>query len=77
MEIRKMYLLSQYRSKGIGKWILRFLIRKAKKSGYKKLVLQTASVLHSAIALYHQTGFEEVTTLNACPRCDRAFEMYL
>lgn len=77
IEIRKMYLLSEFRSKGIGKWMLNFLIHKAKQLGYNKIELQTASVLHSAIAMYRKTGFDEVTSSSASPRCDRAFEMYL
>ncbi len=77
LELRKMYLLPEFRSKGIGKWMVHFLIQKAKNLGYKKLELQTASALQSAIAMYNKTGFDEVTSSSASPRCDRAFEMYL
>lgn len=77
LEIRKMYLLPEYRSLGIGKWMLHFLIAKAKSLSTNKLELKTASVLKAAIGLYQKIGFEEVTTSDASPRCDRAFEMYL
>ena len=76
-EIRKMYLLPEYRSLGLGKWMLNFLIDKARTLGYEKLELKTASVLQAAIALYRKTGFDEVTSSDASPRCDRAFELYL
>lgn len=77
VELRKMYLLPLYRSQGIGKWMLHFLIQKAKELGYQKIELQTASVLQAAMALYRKTGFDEVTSSNASPACDRAFELYL
>ena len=76
-EIRKMYLLPEYRSLGIGKWMLHYLIEKARELNYNKVELKTASVLTAAIKLYQKTGFEEVTTSDASPRCDRAFQMYL
>lgn len=77
VELRKMYLLPEHRAKGLGKWMLQSLLQKAKDLGYSKIELQTASVLHAAIALYRKTGFDEVTSSNASPQCDRAFEMSL
>jgi len=77
IELQKMYLIPSYRSRGLGKWMLHHLIQKAKDSGYKKLKLQTASVLETAIAIYRKTGFDEVTSPNASSACDRAFEMNL
>ena len=72
-----MYLLPAYRSQGLGKWMLHFLLQKAKDLGYEKIVLQTASGLEAAIALYRKMGFDEVTSSNASPQCDRAFAMNL
>lgn len=57
--------------------MLNFLIQKANSLGYKKIELQTASVLQTAIAMYKKTGFDEVTNSNASSQCDKAFEMYL
>lgn len=74
-EIRKMYLLPKARGKGLGKWMVNFLIEKAKKIGYQKIELDTASVLLEAIELYKKMGFKEVQACNDSPRCDRAFEM--
>lgn len=77
IEIRKMYLLPSARGNGIGKWMVNFLVDKAKELKYEKVELETASVLVEAIALYKKLGFKEVTASNATPRCDRAFEMQL
>ena len=74
-EIRKMYLLPNARGKGLGKWMVNFLIEKAKELGYQKIELDTASVLLQAIELYKKVGFKEVKACNDSPRCDRAFEM--
>ena len=74
-EIRKMYLLPEARGNGIGKWMVNFLIEKAKELNFKKVELETASVLKEAIGLYKKVGFQEATASNASPRCDRAFEM--
>lgn len=74
-EIRKMYLLPEARGNGLGKWMVQFLIEKAKELNYKKVVLDTASVLTEAIALYQKMGFVEIEACNDSPRCDRAFAM--
>lgn len=74
-EIRKMYLLPEARGHGVGKWMVNFLIEKAKELKFQKVELETASVLKEAIGLYKKIGFQEVTASNASPRCDRAFEM--
>lgn len=76
-EIRKMYLLPAARGNGLGKWMVNFLIEKAKELGFQKVELETASVLKEAISLYEKFGFQEVTASNASPRCDRAFAMDL
>ena len=76
-EIRKMYLLPKARGKGLGKWMVNFLIERAKELGYQKIELDTASVLIEAIELYKKMGFKEVKACNESPRCDRAFEMLI
>ena len=70
-----MYLLPKARGNGLGKWMVWFLIEKAKELGFRKIELDTASVLLEAIELYKKMGFKEVEASNDSPRCDRAFEM--
>ncbi len=77
-EIKKMYLLKQHRGKGLGKYALQFLIGQAKTLNYKKLEIETASVLHEAIALYKNFGFTMYEKKNVCAsRCDTAMQMIL
>ena len=76
-ELRKMYLLPAFRGKGIGKFILEFALQKAQALGYKRIVLETASVLKEAIGLYKKYGFKTYIPEHLCDRCDQAFELYL
>src|ERR1700745_2545538 len=59
-ELRKMYLLKEYRGMGLGKFILDFAIRTAREKSYKKIILETISVLTTAIVLYKRYGFTEI-----------------
>ena len=72
-EIRKMYILPEYRNMGIGKWMLYFLISKAQELGFRKVELLTAKPLIEAINLYEKSGFIEIKTSESNPRCDKAF----
>ncbi len=72
-EIRKMYLLPEVRRKGLGSWMIDFLLEKAQVLGFQKVELLTASVLQEAIQLYEKVGFTEVKDHTGGPRCDRAF----
>ena len=72
-EIRKMYLLPEARGKGIGKWMLNFLTKKARDLGFKKIELTSASPLIEAIQLYKKSGFTETESAKNEPRCDKAF----
>jgi len=74
-ELRKMYLLKEQRGKGLGKFILDFAIQKAREMHYKKVVLETISVLTAAIFLYKQYGFKEIKPREINARVDQAFEL--
>ena len=76
-EIRKMYLPPEVRGLGLGKWMLSFLIEKARNEGYRKLVLETASSLQNAISLYQKFGFTQHCEENKSPRCDISMELVL
>lgn len=73
VEIRKMYLLSEYRGKGIGKFMMNFLFTKAKEMGYSKVMLETASELKEAILMYEKYGFVLDEEAPATCRCDRVY----
>ena len=76
-ELRKMYLHSSYRSKGLGKLLLEDALSKARQIGFKKMTLETASVLKEAISLYKSYGFVEYQPEHLSSRCDQAFVLEL
>lgn len=76
IELRKMYFAKNFRGQGFGKKTLKRMIERSKELGFKKIYLETASVLKEAIGLYEKFGFKSVNEMHT-PRCDRAFYMNL
>ena len=76
-EIRKMYLLPETRGRGLGRRLLRDLIAGARERGFKRVILETASVLEDAIALYRAHGFVPVRRDHLASRCDQAYVLDL
>jgi len=76
-ELRKMYALPSQRGKGLGRKLMEFSLAKAKDLGFERVVLETASPLVEAIALYKKYGFIEYSPDHLSSRCDQAFELYL
>ena len=72
VELRKMYFSKKLRGRGVGKQTLQRTIEKARILGYKKIYLETASVLREAVALYEKSGFVP-TDEKHTPRCDAAY----
>ncbi len=72
-EIRKMYLLPETRRQGLGTWMINFLIQKAVDLGFKRLELDTASVLTEAMQLYEKVGFQAMPPQKEGSRCNRAY----
>ncbi|MBN1805678.1 MAG: GNAT family N-acetyltransferase [Sedimentisphaerales bacterium] len=76
-ELRKMYLHRSYRGKGLGKLLLEDALVRAKQIGFKKVILETASVLKKAINLYKNYGFTEYEPEHLSNRCDQAYILHL
>jgi putative acetyltransferase len=76
-ELRKMYLHKAHRGKGLGKLLLEDALARARQLGFEKMVLETASVLKEAIALYKSYGFAEYTPDHMSSRCDQAYALTL
>jgi putative acetyltransferase len=76
-ELRKMYLHKAHRGKGLGKFLLEDAFSKARQLGFKKMILETASVLKEAISLYRSYGFVEYRPDHLSSRCDQAFTLEL
>jgi putative acetyltransferase len=77
VELRKMYLLPEHRGRGIGKRLLEDLIAAARAAGYRRVVLDTASVLKEAITLYRQRGFQPWENPERVRRCDQSYFLTL
>ncbi|MHC4323159.1 MAG: GNAT family N-acetyltransferase [Planctomycetota bacterium] len=76
-ELRKMYLHKTHRGKGLGRFLLEDALSKAKQLGFERMVLETASVLKEAIALYRSYGFIEYNPQHMSSRCDQAYLLEL
>lgn len=76
-ELRKMYLHRDYRGQGHGKRMLEEAIEKAGQVGFRRITLETASVLKAAIRLYESYGFTPCHSDHLSPRCDQAYILEL
>jgi len=59
-EIKRMYVRSEYRRKGIGKALLEHLLEEAGEIGYSRVWLDSARFMRSAHALYRSSSFQEI-----------------
>lgn len=76
VELRKMYFSPALRGRGVGKATLRRMIETARAKGFRRIYLETATVLKEAVALYEKFGFVE-TDEKHTPRCDAAYYLEL
>jgi putative acetyltransferase len=72
-ELRKMYLAAPARRLGFGRWLLEHALSRARELGFARVVLETASVLRAAVALYERYGFRRYTPKHLAARCDTAY----
>ena len=77
VELRKMYFRPEVRGRGHGRTLLADLVAQAKDGGHQRIVLETASNLTAAIALYKGFGFIEAEIPRHSCRCDRTFALDL
>lgn len=73
IELRKMYLKPEARGSGLGRATLARMVEKSRELGYRRLYLETATVLREAVRLYEKFGFRP-TCEKHTPRCDAAYE---
>ena len=59
-EIKRLYVRSPYRKKGVGIALARAVIAEAKKIGYASLKLDTLKEMRAATMLYKKLGFVEI-----------------
>lgn len=72
VEIRKMYLLPEVRSQGLGTFILKQLEDAIAARHFSEIWIETASVLTEAVQLYERNGYHPATGVETA-RCDRIY----
>jgi len=65
-ELVKLYLLRDYRNKGIGRQLLEKTFESARRLGYKQLYLESLPELGRAISLYEKAGFRMIPAPLGC-----------
>jgi putative acetyltransferase len=76
VEIRKMYLASTARGRGLGRFLLTHLEQAIADRGFQTIWIETASVLVEAVQLYERSGYQPSTGVET-QRCDRIYVKYL
>lgn len=71
-ELRKMYLHKNERGKGHGKRLLEHALKRSREMGFETMILETATPLKEAIALYESYGFRPYKPEHMTDRCDQA-----
>ena len=61
-ELNRLSVRSDARGLGIGRLLVEALLEEARKSGFKKVYLETADAQRAAIRLYQRVGFENIGT---------------
>ena len=59
MEVQRLYILSDYHSKGLGKYLMNQAILKARSSGFTSIWLGVWELNAKAIRFYEQLGFKK------------------
>lgn len=72
VEIRKMYLLSEVRGLGLGRYLLTQLEKAIAIKDYQEIWLETASVLKEAVKLYEFNGYQPADGVETA-RCDLVY----
>jgi len=72
VEIRKMYLHPRVRGQGLGTFLLHHLEQAIQGAGYRKIWIETASVMTTAVHLYEKAGYQPTSGVET-QRCDRVY----
>ena len=76
-ELKRMYVLRDFRQLGLGQKLLDIAIDFAKSVGYSRIVLDSSKALHAARALYLKSGFVDIPRYNDNHRADVFMERSL
>jgi GNAT superfamily N-acetyltransferase len=76
-ELKRMYVLRDFRRLGLGQKLLDTAIDFAKGIGYSRMVLDSSKTLYAARALYQKNGFVDIPRYNDNYRADVFMERML
>jgi 2-amino-4-hydroxy-6-hydroxymethyldihydropteridine diphosphokinase len=77
-ELRKMYLHRSARGRGWGRRLLAEMLAEARRRGFERVTLETASALTEAVRLYERYGFTPYAPGHmVAARCDQAYQLKL
>lgn len=76
-ELRKMYLLPEFRGAGLGQQMMDDAFREARAQGFREMTLETNARAIEAMRLYQRNGFERSTPVHLSVRCDVAMKRSL
>ncbi len=60
-ELVKLYLLPEYRGRGIGRMLMELCFRSARDMGYRQLYLESLPELSKAVSMYLKSGFTHIS----------------
>lgn len=66
-EAKRLFVRPQFRGHGLGRALLEWVIREARRAGYEALVGDTMPVMREALAIYERRGFEITQAYDANP----------
>ena len=76
-ELKRFYLLTEFRGQGIGKKLCEIAFEEAKRLGYKTLRLDTSFKSIAAIKIFRDYGFVEIEKYNDDPYAELYMEKVL
>jgi GNAT superfamily N-acetyltransferase len=76
-ELRKMYLHSAHRGRGLGKYLLTCALHRARALGYCRVLAGTTARLKEAISLYEKFGFSHVDGPRLAARAEMTMALSL
>lgn len=66
-EMKRLYVIPEFRNNGIAKALVEKLVSDAKEIGYSSMLLDTLPFLQTAIKMYKKMGFYEIECYNNSP----------
>jgi ribosomal protein S18 acetylase RimI-like enzyme len=65
--MKRLYVAPESRGRGIGRSLVEQVIQRARRVGYRRMVLDTVPEMVEEIALYRSFGFVETSPYWECP----------